>query len=238
MSEGESDHARQPPLDRKTILDRATKAQQLFNEGYRRFTVKGLCRDRYRAGPYYDGPGTDLSDDDIIEAAYGLGGAAVYWRAWLYGADSRTDLAQALAAHCAADQDGYHRIWTFIVASLKKAPADQDLFADAEWLLNNPNTRCFVPSSLAAYFAPQPQTPGPPPPGNTPARRRGVRPVKFTATVTAMRAALDAGKMTLEILNTATEESLAAEFCIGRETARKARATVLKDPVANPNPDN
>jgi hypothetical protein len=65
-------------------------------------------------------------------------------------------------------------------------------------------------------------------------RRCGRRPVKFNATVEAMRQDLRAGKITAAALGNTVEKNLAATYGVSRDTARKARDAVLSEiPVPN-----
>lgn len=232
----------QAPRSREDILKFAGIARSEIDEGERRFIVKGLCRDRYRAGPDYDGPPTNISDEQIIREAYGPDEVAVYWRAWMFGATDRTELVQAIAAHSATSQAEWYRIWRKLLDALVRAPADQDFFADARWLSENPITRRFIPATLAAVVAPQTASPPSPMPTTdlfsdekrpAQARKRGPKSLKVPAVATAMRDAVSRRTLTCETLEHATEESLVAEFGTSRDTVRKARMIVLSEFVGD-----
>jgi hypothetical protein len=60
-----------------------------------------------------------------------------------------------------------------------------------------------------------------------PGRRRGRRPVKLEATIAAMKNDLEGGRLTAQDMSDMKEKELERRYDVSRDTARKARNTVL-----------
>src|SRR4029077_20506303 len=70
------------------------------------------------------------------------------------------------------------------------------------------------------------------------ARRRGARPQKFQQVCGAMRDDLRQGRQTPAGLSNMLEKNLAATYGVSRDTARKARTTVLAELNSRQSPTN
>jgi hypothetical protein len=133
-------------------------------EPQRRHSVKGLIHERIRIVPTWQTQGRrgreikpvamltqpflDCSEADIFQAAYGDPEGRDYWQAWLFEQRPAPELADLLATHVAENDDELHRIKRVIVDSLEGYSLD-DTFDRTLWLFENPNTRQFIPESLA-----------------------------------------------------------------------------------------
>ena len=76
------------------------------------------------------------------------------------------------------------------------------------------------------------------PRARTETARRGPEATKFNATVTAMRNHIRQGQLTVAQLEGMLEKDLAANYGVSRDTARKARNTVLSELNSRQNPTN
>ncbi|MEJ0096221.1 MAG: hypothetical protein WDN46_23235 [Methylocella sp.] len=139
---------------RDKILGRAGAARS-FGEPGKRFSVKGLIKESFApSDPFAAEPLPWCSEAEIFEKAYGNPLGPDYWDAWLFGAQSRAELADLMAAHCATNQDQFTRVKSTILGELTPQP-QKSWREEVEWLIANPNTRTFVPDSLREFLDPQ-----------------------------------------------------------------------------------
>ena len=204
--------------DRDRILAMA-RAAAAFPEPYRRQSVMGLMRDRYRSVLSAADPRAGdfpCTEAEVFYAGYGDATGRDYWSAWFFpGKANANQVAWLIAAHASRSDEEFERVRKRLATALELIGARPSREM-AQHLVADPDTSRFVPASLQAFLEvdrdgslAKPST----------VRRRGQRPVQRDRVQAAMRAALEAGTDIFVM----KEEALAATFQASRTTCRDAR---------------
>jgi hypothetical protein len=175
-------------------------------EPQRRESVKGIIHERIRLVPIwkstarrggetkaiagFEQPYRECSEADIFQAAYGDREGRAYWQASLFEQRPHAELADLLATHVAGNDDELHRIRKAIVVALQNCdPANT--FDRALWLFENPNTRRFIPESLARLLIAAADSAEQREAAGTGGNQRGPKPGQTTAKDRACQIALE-----------------------------------------------
>lgn len=204
-----------------------------YQEPMRHVAIKALMAFRFRAADRFIGPQFLIPEAELFEAAYDDPLGREYWKAWVMNFRSREELSELFAAHMASSQRESRLLYSIVAGYLAKSPGPSFL-DDIEWLIENPDTRRYVPVSLIEYLHPrvvtatlESQNESPKIVEQTPSRIRGRRPLVRNRVVEAMR------KIPRAELDCMGEKVMEGKFQASRDTCRKAREIVLTEIVAN-----
>lgn len=216
--------------DRERISAMARAAAAL-PEPYRRRAVMGLLRERYRQRLPAEGATVMhaeqppcCSEAEVFYDAYGDETGREYWAAWLFpGKVAPVELARLLAAHISRGVQEFEHVRMALSAALTET-GGISACAIVGRLLEDPDTRRFVPASLRAYHANENSSvPDKQPITRSASRRRGQKPLLRDLVLKSMREVQMEGIDVVDM----KEEAMAEMFKASRKTCRAARELLV-----------
>jgi hypothetical protein len=244
-------------LARREQLLAQAKATQKFEPVAQRYAVYKLIFESVLSGA--------CTSVEILDAAYQDPQGHQYWELWLFEPLPIYQFAELLALDSAAT-DGVPVLDRYVFQIFERlraaaeagetwfigdtSPLITESLSSLElhdsalavrpreaimWMCENPNARHLVPGTLAQISIGNPLPAAGP--AVTHVRRRGRRATKLELTKETMRRDIQEGRQTAATLNDMLEKNLASNYGVSRDTARKARNTVVSEFDENSIPD-